>query len=100
MQTLVFDSGGFKGRLYPNARCFVRRLSLRAAGGDLQHFLTEEDPRNIIIPGEVRATHTYCGRLLFLRSHADTRNRQSPTARGYLSNGGGRMSANALERGA
>ena len=94
MQTLVFDPGGSTGRLHACPFCAnMTRISLKggsrlvAAGGDLERFLTERDNRNIIFLREIQATHSYCGRSLFLRSQADTGNRQSPTSRGYMSYG-------------
>ena len=36
-----------------------------AAGGDLECFLTEGGPRNIIFRSEVQAIRTYCDRSLF-----------------------------------
>ena len=71
-----------------------------APGGDLGRFFTEGGPRNIIFRSEVQVTHTYWGRLLFLRGQADTGNCQSSTARGYLGYGDGRISGSAIERGA
>ena len=54
----------------------------------------------MIFGSEVQATYTYCGRSLFLRSQADTGNRQSLTAEGYLSYGDEWMRGSAIERGA
>ena len=72
-QNLIFNPGGFTGRL--RACPFVRMWRALLCGEvfrlgswwypRVQCFLAEEDPQNTISRSEVRATRTYCGRSLF-----------------------------------
>ena len=103
MQTLVLDPGGF---LRSSTRLpvfgIVASVTLWGgsrfgmAGGDLECFLAERGPQNIIFRSKVQATRMNCGRSLF-----------SPqpgwfeyAMPGYGSWGGERMSGSAMKRGA
>ena len=65
MQTLMFDPGGFKGRLraYPYLRTWRTLLC-----GDFFFFsgvfFTEGGPRSILFRSELQAFRTSCGRSL------------------------------------
>ena len=67
-----------------------------ATGGDLECFLTERGPRNIIFRSEVQATRTYCGRTLF-SSQLGWFEYAMPS---YGSWKGEEMSGSVMERGA
>ena len=104
-QTLMFNPGGFTSsfcacpflrtwRALLFGERFVRALDVAGV------FFGRMKTLEYHFRSEVQATSTYCGRSPFLRNQADTGNRQSPTTRGYRSWGDGRMSGNAMERGA
>ena len=110
-QTPMFDSGGFTDR--PPACPFLGWWRALLCGvvfvwapdgtQGWSVFCGRRMVWNIIFRERYKRFVTpYILRLIVApsRSQADTRSRQSPTARGYVSCGHTRMSGNAMERGA
>ena len=72
MQTLMFNPGGFKGRLRACPFLGTWRALLCGEVLILERLVviwsilfTEGEPLNIIFRSEIQVTRTHCGRLLF-----------------------------------